>query len=326
MSCEIIEIALNNGFDKAYLLPQIKRQLNLKKIMPEAESVLLLLKRHKPYKPFPNGTMQVHSHYRAYQKGYFLHKELIEILKGNGIKAKSGNIISLKSYAAAAGMNFLKNSLVCDDDFGSYFLMQAIVLDVKTDIEAVKGRKDLCGECDLCIKACPVGAIHKEGGIDVKKCIRSHVPVKEFISEDLRKIVGRGYIGCGICQSVCPKNSHIEKVYASQELYDALNIERILKEGRRSAIKELKVLIGSNEARPGRTLATACMIAGNIKDEKHIVLLENILATNTNPLVRGYAAWALGQMGKSRAFLMDMLDKETDNDAKKEIISAINAK
>ena len=44
---------------------------NLSDIMEDAQSVLLVLKKHNPYKPFPKETMSVHSHYPAYQKSIF---------------------------------------------------------------------------------------------------------------------------------------------------------------------------------------------------------------------------------------------------------------
>ncbi len=326
MPFKIIKTAIEYGFDKAYLLPLESGKEIICEIMPEAQSVLLLLKKHNPYKSFPKGIMEVQSHYPAYQNAYLLHKNLIEILNSMEVKAKSANILPLKNYAEKAGLIRLKNSLMYDSDYGSYFAVQAIAVDIESvDMPVAKG-EDICGSCDLCIRACPMGAIKPEGGIDREKCIRNHVPVKEFIPENIRIAARRGYIGCGICQAVCPKNGHIQKAEPSQELCSALDIKRILEEVGGSCVKELKTLIGSNEARHGRMLATACMIAGNINDDEYVPMLEEILISNENALVRGYAAWALGKIGKSHSFLMDISGKETDIDAKKEIISAIDVK
>ncbi len=104
MSFDICNLAENHGFDKAYLVPNLFLDgaefyglKNLSDIMPDAQSLLLLLKKHNPYKAFPKGIMTVHSHYPAYQKAYFLHKSLIEKLNAVGIKAQSADMRAAQS-------------------------------------------------------------------------------------------------------------------------------------------------------------------------------------------------------------------------------------
>jgi epoxyqueuosine reductase len=331
MSFDICQLAQNHGFDRAYLVPKLFLEdasffglKNLADIMEDAQSVLLVLKKHNPYKPFPKGTMSIHSHYPAYQKAYFLHKSLIEKLNAIGVKAKSADMVSIKEYADAAGLSRLKNTLSYHEDFGSYFVMQAIAVDEKGE-KAVKYGKDMCKSCTKCIKACPTGALLPEGGIDRTKCIRHHVPVGEFIPEEIRRANKSGYIGCGICQSVCPLNHDVKRVQPPQEILDPLNICSILDLGTDSeAIKKLQVIIGKNEARPGRTIATACMAAGNTGSKKYIPYLKEVLIQYINPLGRGYAAWALGRIGGSRMFLEEALKKEHNTQAKVEILAAIH--
>ncbi|WDC84590.1 4Fe-4S double cluster binding domain-containing protein [Caloramator sp. mosi_1] len=39
------------------------------------------------------------------------------------------------------------------------------------DIEPSTPKASLCGSCDKCIKACPVGAIKEEYFVDANKCL-----------------------------------------------------------------------------------------------------------------------------------------------------------
>ena len=331
MSFDICKLAQNHGFDKAYLVPKLFIEdaefyglKNLSDIMPDAESMLLVLKKHNPYKAFPKGTMAVHSHYPAYQKAYFLHKSLIEKLNAIGIKAQSADMAPLKAYAAAAGFSRLKNTLSYHEGFGTYFVMQAIAVTEKGRSIKEYGQ-DLCKNCTKCIRACPTGAIMPQGGIDRTKCIRDNVPVGEFIPEHIREAAKTGYIGCGLCQSVCPLNHGIKKIAPPAEMVSALDVSNILDlQSDNDAIKRLQVMIGKNEARPGRTIATACMIAGNIGSKKYVPYLEAVLKQYINPLARGYAAWALGKIGGSRKILESALEKEHNVQVKTEILAALN--
>ncbi len=133
----------------------------------------------------------------------------------------------LKAYAAAAGLSRLKNTLSYHEGFGSYFVMQAIAVNEKGERREKYG-EDLCKDCTKCIKACPTGAILPEGGIDRTKCIRDNVPVRELIPEHMRAAAKTGYIGCGICQAVCPLNHGIKKIAPSAEMKNALDISAIL--------------------------------------------------------------------------------------------------
>ncbi|MBR2329862.1 MAG: 4Fe-4S dicluster domain-containing protein, partial [Clostridia bacterium] len=61
-----------------------------------------------------------------------------------------------------------------------------------------------CGDCTICAKACPAGAIFGEKpltsgerNIDPEKC-------SKYMKEHFQDI-GRGSV-CGVCIKVCPKN------------------------------------------------------------------------------------------------------------------------
>ncbi|MFA5693449.1 MAG: QueG-associated DUF1730 domain-containing protein [Acholeplasmataceae bacterium] len=98
-----------------------------------------------------------------------------------------------------------KNNLMIHKDFGSYFFIGLVLTKTKHK-EVITTNTDSCGDCDLCIRACPVSAL--TGGFDVSKCMSARNQSKRSLPLD---VMNNNYLllGCDICQRVCPKNKGI---------------------------------------------------------------------------------------------------------------------
>ncbi len=74
-------------------------------------------------------------------------------------------------YAAvAAGIGgFNKNRMVIIPDYGPYFHLSMIVTDAPLKLNK-PFTEDLCGDCNLCVEACPTGARFGGGLADASKC------------------------------------------------------------------------------------------------------------------------------------------------------------
>ena len=115
-----------------------------------------------------------------------------------------------KKLSEFAGLGWQgKNSLIINAERGSYFFIGGIALSVA--LKSDKPLANLCGDCDLCIKACPTRALEKPGVLDANKCVsywttqsKSEIPLA--IKE---KLNGNIY-GCDICQEVCPFNKDVK--------------------------------------------------------------------------------------------------------------------
>jgi epoxyqueuosine reductase len=75
-----------------------------------------------------------------------------------------------------------------------------------------------CGECRLCIDACPTGALDDPGVLDSTKCLSYWTQSRREIPVAYQEALGNQVYGCDICQDVCPWNRGIEKRRAGRPL------------------------------------------------------------------------------------------------------------
>lgn len=154
---------------------------------------------------------------RLYLSGFFLDvvKPLLpiaEFLRNEGYQAticdgsvEGGSILPLKLAAVRAGLGWQgKHSLLISKKYGTFLALGGIITDAGLKHNTIE-ESDRCRNCDLCQKACPLGALDQAYVLNLKKCM-SYLLQNNNIPEDL-KIVMENRIGdCEICQDSCPWN------------------------------------------------------------------------------------------------------------------------
>jgi epoxyqueuosine reductase len=260
-----------------------------------------------------------------------LREELEEEL-GVRIKARGfTDAVPLLERSAAqhAGLGFFgRNSCLINNEIGSYFFIADLIVDL--DLAPDPPGTGTCGRCTRCMDRCPTGAIKAPGVVDARLCI-SYLTIENRgeIPRELRKLVGDWAFGCDVCQEVCPYN----KTKASKSRWPEfseeagtgpyLEIEEVLDIKTDEKFEER--FAGTPLTRPGRAglLRNCCVAAGNLKLEKALPALIRCLRGDPSPLVRGHAAWALGEIGGAGASLREVAQTERDPWCREEIELAL---
>ena len=249
---------------------------------------------------------------------------LVDLLRGAGHVAKTyvdhGWMLD-RAAAARAGIGWLgKNTNLLVPGFGSYVLLSEIV--TSAEIEADAPSLKSCGSCSSCVRRCPTGALIAPGVIDNRKCIsfwtiehRGPVPL------EMRPLLGDWIFGCDICQEVCPVNAYPRRAKPAAGALEAFGAPLAAS---RPLLQDLLTLDeprfrerfrGSAiwRARRDGLLRNVCIALGNLGDRAAIPALAGAVQ-DVEPLIRGHAAWALGQLGgpSARHHLELALSRETD--------------
>jgi epoxyqueuosine reductase len=127
-----------------------------------------------------------------------------------------------REAAARSGLGFYgKNTLLITRRHGSWVVLGTLVTDVEiepTPPLAAAGKAADCGECRLCIDACPTGALDEPGTLDATRCLSYWTQAPAPPPLPYREHMGAQVYGCDICQDVCPWNRGVEKRRANEPL------------------------------------------------------------------------------------------------------------
>ena len=219
-----------------FVSDDISKRVNPKSVLPEAKSIIVVCVPHDSSFFFKNlsslGTCEdYHKKVRDVLQAIAL--ELAELHGAFKYKILVDSpTLCERSLAVRAGLGFFgKNGLVISPEFGSRFNIGVMLTDIgpgtnpfpnalRTRRSRVSSRPfgvseptsevadvDGCPPgCNLCINACPNGALSEGKPLDARRCI-SYLTQKEKLSAEEEKHLHGQLYGCDICQNVCPKNS-----------------------------------------------------------------------------------------------------------------------
>jgi len=133
-----------------------------------------------------------------------------------------------RAYARNSGLGFIgKNTCLINPKLGSFVFIGEIICDMRSDYDSEISLD--CGNCNLCVESCPVGAL-SDKGLDANRCISYHtIESKNDIPENIANKITNQVFGCDICQDVCPYNKRAQLStnveFKRNSLIEDLNIQ-----------------------------------------------------------------------------------------------------
>jgi len=310
------------------------RRAQLGRVMPEARSVIVCALNYNADQPYsihaaaqsaaagaeddaPRGWLARY----AWGDDYHLVvgeklEELVAVLRarfGQDFLARpyvdTGPVVE-RAAARDAGLGWLgKNTCLINDAVGSWLFLGVVLTSL--DLPTITGTvpipaPDLCGNCSLCLDACPTGALVEPYVLDARRCISYlTIELRGAIPEEMRRGMGWQVFGCDICQDVCPWNRNApvtpvaafephQKLFAP-ELHWLLSLseEQFRATFHASAVRRTK----------WRGLVrNACIAAGNaapsLNEQQRArlrVLLSGLVASG-DALLSEHANWAIDRL------------------------------
>jgi epoxyqueuosine reductase len=204
--------------DMKYLAGNIAQRTNPGLILSGAKSIIVTGLNYFSGQRYERNEIPVISRY-AYGKDYHLVlKEKLELLLDyivSLIPAAKGKYfvdsapVLEKAWAQQAGLGWIgKHSILINEEIGSFIFLGVIIIDAEINYDS-PAIEDHCGNCRLCIEACPTKAINGNRTIDARKCISwLTVEKKTPVPEEFKGKMGGRIFGCDLCQEICPWNKN----------------------------------------------------------------------------------------------------------------------
>lgn len=249
---------------------------------PDAKAAALLIWAYAPYE---NGG-HISSYYPASNASYHASKAVEAELNAAGIAAERA-FIPARALCIANGVGHQgKNGLLSIAPYGTRIALETLLVysHIEPDAEQVCAEGGCPEGCTACIAACPMGAITKNG-LNVTRCMR-YIMNSGYTEEIWQK--QQTFLGCEICQAVCPKNARLKKLPVPDAMAEAFELKRLLAGNAKAA----RMIAGKNITGNGRLTMEAIAFAareGQCEAE--------IRACLSSPFerVRTAAKWALSK-------------------------------
>ncbi len=153
------------------------------------------------------------SYYLPYEIMKYKAWEIVDFLRREGYEARYSLRIPLKTTAIKCGLGSQgKSTLLVTPEHGPRVSLISVLTTAELEIDE-PFEQNLCGDCNLCITACPTKALAPYS-ITIERCMTysAESPCSSDVPHDVRemekKLVPRptknSYIECARCMEVCP--------------------------------------------------------------------------------------------------------------------------
>ncbi|MBY0123170.1 tRNA epoxyqueuosine(34) reductase QueG [Bacillus sp. S/N-304-OC-R1] len=328
------ELQYQSGFEEK----DIEKRVNPSLLMEKPRSIIsialaypskmnerVISKKGERRGIFCRASWGVDYHHILRERLNMLEEFIKEKLPGSKCKSMvdTGELVD-RAVAERAGIGWSgKNCSIITPEFGSYVYLGEMITSIP--FEPDQPMEDRCGTCNKCIEACPTGALVQGGQLNSQKCIAFLTQTKGFLPEEFRDKLGNRLYGCDSCQTACPENKgkdfHFhEEMEPNPEVVKPL-LKPLLNLGNRDFKEKFGPISGSWRGK--KPIQRNAIIAlAHFKDETAVDELIQLLKTDSRPVIRGTAAWALGKIGGTNARLA--LEKARQEEKDEAVLNEIN--
>lgn len=301
---------INNNYNNEFEEQDLSKRLDVKKIYHDCKSIISVgvpyAMGYKKINPIDKGLISVVSYGEDYHfKIKRLLTNFVQKIKeyvnfDYQIIVDTSPLIDREICKNAGIGMYGKNSLLINDNYGSFINLGYILTDIEIESENNIRNIDKCIGCNICVNSCPNNAILKEGGVDTKKCVSYLTQTKTYIPIKYRKNMSNQIYGCDICQLACPKNKKITDMKSINDYKELLiDLDELLIISNADFNKKYGLSSGSwrgkNIWKRNAIIAIANLdmkyMFNKIKDE----------LKNPSDLIKIYAAWSLLILDKQKA-------------------------
>ncbi len=277
-----------------FTMAQPERSCHPETLLPGARSVVsAALCYWRPEQPLEPGEGRLARY--TWSDAYAELREQLDAL-GRAIGGNYRVLVDANQHvdreaAARSGVGFYgKNTMLITRRHGSWVVLGTLVSD--RELEPTPPLDTDCGDCRVCIDACPTGALDEPGTLDATKCLSYWTQAPAAIPAEYRAALGAQVYGCDICQDVCPWNRGVQKRRADDEPSAAGHIDLVTWLESDTLVDDFdRLYVPRNDARFLRRNALVAL--GNVGGPEHIDVLERHADDE-------HARWALDRV-KERA-------------------------
>ncbi len=321
--------------DMGWLAANAKRRSDPQTLWPEARSAILLGLNYGPdADPLAILNRRNEGAISVYAKGRDYHLVIAKKLKALArfVQDRFGGEIKIfvdtapvmeKPLAQQAGIGWQgKHTNLVSRQFGSWLFLAEILTTLS--LEPDTPEQDHCGSCQACLDICPTRAFIAPYRIDARRCI-SYLTIehKGPIPREFRAAMGNRIYGCDDCLAICPWNKYASPTHEGEFSPRAeLTAPQLIELAKLDDAAFRTLFAGTAIKRTGRDrfVRNVLVALGNSGDGKATEIAVELLS-DTSPLVRGMAVWALSRLLPAEKFLAlrdRYLPQETDADVRAE--------